>query len=277
ILRNELLPITGFVHAFSPDSRQLAVGQDGWVIRFDLAAGREVSRWQLPAKRPAHDLAFHPDGRRLAVGYYSSDVVTVHDVNSGEPVASLPVGPTVPARVVAWHPDGDRLAVGGGDSDPRIQIWNVAAKRKVATMEGHVQRVTLLSFHPDGELMTSGSHDGTWRVWDPSTGRQLMQLPMPWWARFSSDGRWLGIAVDCASDHAHLLEEPPPREYRSLSAGHDGYNLDHDISPDGQLLALNLYSAVRLFHLPSGRELAGLPRGRPLFNSNNELLIVGPG
>jgi WD40 repeat protein len=93
--------------------------------------------------------------------------------------------------------------------------------------------------------------------------------------QFSSDGLWMGIAFQ--GEHARLLAVTPPREYRNLSAGRDIYNQEHNLSPDGQLLALNLPSGVRLFHLPSGRELATLPRGRPLFNSNNELLIIGPG
>ena len=57
-------------HAFSPDGRRLAVGQQEWVLCFDLATGQEVKRWRLPAR--AHTLAFHPDDGRLAVGYFSS-------------------------------------------------------------------------------------------------------------------------------------------------------------------------------------------------------------
>ena len=54
-------------HAFSPDGRQLAVGQQGWVLCFDLATGKEVNRWRLPGT--PHCLAFHPDSSKLAVGY----------------------------------------------------------------------------------------------------------------------------------------------------------------------------------------------------------------
>src|SRR5262249_31221418 len=36
------------VHAFSPDGRCLAVGQQQWAMCFDLATGREVRRWRLP-------------------------------------------------------------------------------------------------------------------------------------------------------------------------------------------------------------------------------------
>ena len=35
-------------HAFSPDGRRLAVGQQEWVLCFDLATGQEVKRWRLP-------------------------------------------------------------------------------------------------------------------------------------------------------------------------------------------------------------------------------------
>jgi serine/threonine protein kinase/WD40 repeat protein len=276
VLRDGLSQVTWWTLTFSPDSRQLAIDRHGWIVRIDLATGLEVNRWPLPGKLSAHQLAFHPDNRRLAVGYRSSNAVSVFDVTSGKPVTDLPVGPSSTDQCVAWHLDGERLAVAGGAVNPGVQIWNVTAKRQVATLKGHVQMVTRLSFHPDGGLLISGSHDGTARVWDPSTGQQFMRLTDVFLqVRFSNDGRWLGVTR--RGEHAQLLEVIPSREYRSLSAGPDnGYNQDHDISPNGQLLALNLYFGVCLFHLPSGRELATLPRGRPLFSSNAELLVVGP-
>ena len=142
--------------AFSPDSRQLAVGQDDWVLRFDLATGQEINRWHLPAEGPRVGLSpGQPQaGRRLRRQRRSLPFTTAPRAAI---VADLPVGP-MNHQVVAWHPDGARLAVAG--SDPRIQIWDVAAQRKLATLEGHVQHVTRLSFHPDGDLLASRSWDG---------------------------------------------------------------------------------------------------------------------
>jgi serine/threonine protein kinase/WD40 repeat protein/Tfp pilus assembly protein PilF len=261
--------------AFSPDSQQLAIGEQGWVRRFDLTTGQERNCWKLPGACPPYYLRFHPDNRRLAVGYVNSDFVSVHDATTGELVAKLPVGATH-EQVVAWHPDGECLAVAGSE---RIQIWNVAVARKLATLEAHVQQVTQLSFHPDGSLLASTSWDGALRLWEPATGRPLMQLPMSGWTWFSSDGRVVGIAGH--GEQAQLLEVTPSGEYRtlvsSLGAGQGGYNQASDISPDGRLLALGMEDAVRLFHLASGRELAVLPAGRPLFQSDSELLIAGPG
>jgi WD40 repeat protein/serine/threonine protein kinase len=243
--------------AFSPDGRRLAVGQREWVLCFDLATGQELNRWRAPAR--VHALAYHPDNGRLAVGYYNSSVVSVADAVTGAFVADLPVGPMA-SQIVAWHPDGERLAV--GSTSGSIQIWNVPAKRKIATLEGHVQFVTALTFHPEGGLLASYSWDGTLRLWDPATGRTLLQSPLvisdrP---RFSGDGCWLAAALH--GEQAQLLKVTSSREYRSLVSSEGArvgtYNTG-DFSPDGSLLVVGLDEGARLWDLRSGRELAALP------------------
>ncbi len=270
IIREPLAPIS--VWNFSSDSRQLVVGQKDWLLRFDVATGQELNRWQLPDKSKAYGLAFHPDNRRLAVGHVDSKIVSIYDSSNGELVANLPVG-TSQNQVVAWHPDGNRLAVA---KTQLIQIWDVDAKRKLATLEGHVQQVDSLSFHPDGALLASDSWDGVLRLWDTSTGRPLMQLTSRRYTRFSSDGRWLGAGT--RGEDAHLLEVTPTREYRTLvsklEAGQGDF-LELDISPDGRLLAVAMgASGVHLWDLPSGRPIAALPNGIPLFHSDARELLI---
>ncbi len=272
LLGEELRPCSAV--AFSADSRRVAVGQDDWVVCIDLAGARETNRWRLPAGACA--LAFHPHNRRLAVGYADNKFTSIYDSTRGSLVADLPVG-SITKQVVAWHPDGARLAVGG--SDPRIQIWDVAAKRLVATLKGHVELVWALSFHPDGHLLASASWDGVLRLWDPGTGRQLMQLPVAAIPQFSSTGRWLGCLWR-GGVPVRLLEVTPSREYRtfvsSLGAGQGGYH-DGAISPDGRLLALGMGPAGdRLWDLASGRELAVLPSGSNgvLFQPDGRALLT---
>jgi serine/threonine protein kinase/WD40 repeat protein len=247
-------------HAFSSDGRHLAVGRQEAVLIFDLATGREVKRWGLPAR--ACTLAFHPDGNRLAVGHFDSSVVSVYDAASGALLTQLPVG-AMEEEVVAWHPDGRRLAVAG--SDPRIQIWDVAARRRLATLEGHTRYVAGLSFHPDEELLASHGWDGLLLLWHPSSGQQLLRLEDVRAPQFSADGRLLGVVWD--GDRADLLEVAPCREYRTLvssaGAGRGSYGYYGDISPDGRLLAVGMDEGARVWDLPGGRELAALPGPAP--------------
>jgi serine/threonine protein kinase/WD40 repeat protein len=247
-------------HAFSPDGGYLAVGRQESIHCFDLTSGKELKSWHLPSR--AVSLAFHPKDSRLAVGYDRSRVVSVYDAAKGVLLTDLPVG-EVSDHVTAWDPDGLRLAVAG--SDPRIQIWNVATKRKLATLEGHVQNVTDLTFHPQGDLLASHGWDGQLLLWHPGSGRRLISLTFvnddcP--AQFSVDGRWLGFTWD--GEKADLLEVTRSHEYRTLSSS-DGSgefsSMVGDISPDGRLLAVGMNQGARVWDLRSGRELAGLPAG----------------
>ncbi|MFO0950756.1 MAG: CDC27 family protein [Isosphaeraceae bacterium] len=257
-------PLTGASsYTFSPDSRFLALSLQGRARCFDLENGRCISEWKLPGS--AFSMAFRPDGRALALGFGGVEGVAVFDPKDGSLLTRLPVG-ELTGHAVAWDPDGRLLAVSG--TEPRIQLWDVAARVRLATLPGHVQRVTDLAFHPAGGLLASYSWDGTLRLWDPATGRPLLQLPLTIDSRlrFSPDGRWL--AAGRYGDQLELLEVTPSQVYRTLASdgglGRGAYT-PADVSPDGRLLAVGSVEdgapGVRIWDLASGRQLAALPDG----------------
>ena len=263
--------------AFSPDGSRVAVGHEDWISCFDLATGEENRRWR--ALDQIYTLDFNPDSRRLAVGYLSNDSVSIYDADNGELSLGLSTE-TSNQNVVAWHPDGELLASGGADA--RIQIWDVAARRTIASLEGHAQQVSFLGFHRGGNILASMSWDGTLRLWQPSPARLLMRLP----ARamnYSQASRWSGV-IAISNDQVQLWGIVPSEEYHTFHNAFpsgESVSREGDISPDGTLLALAASDGVRIWDVARGREVAWLHMNdttSALFRADGrELLTCGPG
>jgi hypothetical protein len=219
--------------AFSPDSRWFAAGmEDGSLRLYDLPSGRWRSLGGGP--RP-FALVFRPDQRQLAVSHRGG--VQVRDLDTGGLVADLPQA--VDGHL-AWHPDGKTLAVPGRDL--RIRLWDVPSRREILALEGTRREGIRLAFSHAGDLLASTSWDGFLRLWDPRTGRQLLQVP---WAqsgppRFRSDDRL--ISGDGRGCQVRLWEITRPRGYRLLARdpvfGKAPY-LVSSVHPAGRLLAVS--------------------------------------
>lgn len=77
-------------------------------------------------------------------------------------------------EAVAFSPDGELLAA---SSSAAIRLWDMKKRQPVGTkMCGHTSSLSNLRFSPDGKWLASGAWDGTARVWDVATGRQLLLL-----------------------------------------------------------------------------------------------------
>jgi len=72
-------------------------------------------------------------------------------------------GPVGMIFALAFTSDGTRLAASG--EDPAIYVWSVSDGQVQARLEGHTAPVTGLRFAPQGDRLLSASEDGTVRFW----------------------------------------------------------------------------------------------------------------
>jgi WD40 repeat protein len=168
--------------AFSGDGRWLAVGggPSPTLRVWDVRRRTVVSTSFLPPFAIPADIAFSPDGRRLAVAASSPQRAgTAIQILS---VPGLQVFRTLSApagRTLEVSPDGRLLVF--GDEGGRVRLYDTRTWRlRGRPFVAHVGAVVTATVSPDGQTLATTSDDGTARLWDVSTGRPIgSTLPGP--------------------------------------------------------------------------------------------------
>jgi WD40 repeat protein len=172
-----------FSAVYSPDGQWIASAGDDRAVRVWRARGRQDVAVLHGHTGSVIEVAFAPDGRRLASLSWRSplvssgdDTVRVWDV---DPRATLPVlrGHTSYIYPVAYSPDGRWLA--SGSWDRTVRLWDAATGERCATLP-HPSIVGDLAFGPDGTWLMTGCHtDDRLRIWDVATARVRKEIAFP--------------------------------------------------------------------------------------------------
>lgn len=209
-------PKNNTVILFSPDGTRFATrGNVRFVLTlWDAVAGVELRRLKREPVPNAYDLAFSPDGKRIAVAE-GRDIASVWDVETGAQlmvfrghdssvvsVACSPDGRHIASssreiirvwdgasgaelmrlqdeeaadiRSLTYSPDGSRLISYGGDNV--IRVWDTASGKKLLAIEIEDRVQGRIAISRDGKLVALGGTDSTILIWDATNGRQLMKF-----------------------------------------------------------------------------------------------------
>ena len=97
--------------------------------------------------------------------------VTHWNMAKGAVVRRIEVGEIQHLSWGANHP----LLAGANTTKPPT-LWDPAAGKRLATLEGHSGVVTAVAWAPTGKMVVTGSRDNTARVWESPAGKLARTL-----------------------------------------------------------------------------------------------------
>lgn len=157
--------------AYSPDGKTLvSASSDATVRLWDSATGR--ARMVLRGHAAPWDVAFSPDGKRIASGGKVTGEVILWDAATGKPIH------TISATVdrLAFSPNGGTLLGGGGFS---TRLWDVASgeERSIFPEEAGL----MVGMLPDRKTVVTLAgqflQSGEVRFWDVESGARRLTIP----------------------------------------------------------------------------------------------------
>ena len=215
-----------------------------------------------------HDIAYSPDGTKLAVAGGSG--IWLYDAQTGHELVQF-AGHTHTVHNVAFRPDGKTIVSAAIGYDQTIRIWDVNTGRNLRTFRYLGFDV---AFSPDGKMIVSGSPDKNLYLLDADTGKLLRTLSghtdFVWSVAFSPDGKTIasrsqdktirlwdadtGKLLQTITLHSHLPKHP----------------LNTVIfSPDGKMIASVGDDWVTfLWDANTGKQLRTIAGNTPLFHRN---------
>jgi WD40 repeat protein len=180
--------------------------RQSWEQRYLVALCHRTARPLLGHTSRVNSVAVSADGTRIVSGAGSPQgelgEVKVWDVKTGKEILALAVhngpvqsvaisadgrrvvaggsAPNNPSGQAVWDPGGGKVlrqrATPSGSVVAPLLVWDAKTGRLLRSLKGHGAPVLSVAISADGKQAVSGSQDGTAKVWNAETGRELHTL-----------------------------------------------------------------------------------------------------
>jgi WD40 repeat protein len=207
---------------------------------YDTSTGELLTRTEFEKPVQLDSMEFSADGSRLAFGISSPEnQLAVYRMDTGEEIATLPLGDYRPQRVVPTSGN----AVFTSSSDHTIRVWDVT--RSVGEEEA-VDRARGLGMTADGGTVMTCSSEYI-QLWETATWIETDRFEVhPWFAAMSDDGTRILFnsdreicTLDVATGEVTQLLKTEAERHRLLQV--------LALSGDGRIGAVNIDDGKAVF------------------------------
>lgn len=212
----------GFV--FSPDGRYALTNeytmatQEWGAILWDIYKGE--TRSFKGDSNGVLGKTFSPDGRYVLAQCGVNGRISLWDVATGREAKIINKDVNIGLGPATFFPDGKQVLTSSSymwtSIERALTLRNVSTWKEIRTFIGHSALIHSIAISPDIKYAVSSSRDGTSRLWDINTGKEI--------ARFVSfsDGEWIVITPE-----GYFNASPNGAKYLNVRVGNKVYSIDN--------------------------------------------------
>lgn len=233
---------------FHPSKKSFAVVRRGGGVELRGLLGKLLEAWPATNSLAAR---FSADGGHIAI--VTENAVEVWTLNPRERLWTAPL--VLPVHRVEWNAAGTALLVASRYQNA-LYVLDAANGLVLAHHATHSLDPARFAFHPGGELVASVGREGTLRLWDVRTGRDLVVLPARVETlRWSPDGRQLAYSPSLIELGTLSLAAPDCFAVFADTARTSNAPHDFLVTPDGRELITVSSVGLRRWDAVTGNQI----------------------